>query len=422
MDINKISFLSLNDIRYICEKTFGMLKIPVFFLNSINNEIIFEYSYEYSQNPLYENKKQIHSELFNANNKKSLLNFISTKYYENYLSLKITTNDNFKGTILIGPSIASEIDGKSINSLIRDLNISLKCKESLAKYYKYMVIMDFNALIDTGFLLYHSVYGEKLNVDDYIKINQVSFDVALENDKNFNITQSYKRRDSIFHHSPAYENELLDCIREGNIEKLKEFFEFRTTDGELGIHSRNPLRNKKNIFISFISLVSHAAFEGGLDWELALSLSDFYIQSVEECNTFEEINNLHAKILFDYTERVHQIKLGNYSSSIIKCQNYIFEHLYEKISLSKIAEYSSLNPSYLSHLFKKEVSLSISNYIQKQRINEAKKLIRAGEVLLADIYVPLGFIDQSHFTKSFKKVVGITPKEYRALYSSNIKH
>ncbi|WP_370836186.1 helix-turn-helix domain-containing protein [Clostridium tertium] len=245
-------------------------------------------------------------------------------------------------------------------------------------------------------------------------------DVGLKDSKAFYISNSKKRRNSRLHHSQEFERKLLKHITDGNLEEVIKFLKYTTFDGELGINSKNPLRNLKNIFISYTSIVSRAAIEKGLAWEVSLTLTDFYFEAVEELNTIKDINELFLKMILDYTEHVNKVKMYNYSSAILKCQKYIFQHLYEKISLSILADYSSMNPCYLSHLFKKEVGVSISDYIQKERIEESKKLILSGKKSLVDIYVPLGFIDQSHFSKTFKKFVGITPKEYKTLYFHEI--
>ncbi|MFW2499810.1 helix-turn-helix domain-containing protein [Clostridium diolis] len=407
--------LTLDDIRYLCSKFSSILNIPSYFLNAYG-DILFEYSYEYSKNPLYENKQQALMEFANIGNAESYFNLISTKYYENYFSIKIYNSENLLGTILVGPSITKEMDDKSLDLLINNLNIPIKYKQDLVNYYNHTVLMDYNRFVDSGLFIYYSIYRQTLDILDIEKNNQTFTDFSSINKSIFDISESKKRRDSIFHHPQKFERDLLECIEEGDLEKLTKFLKSNSVTGEKGIHSKNPLRSEKNIFISFTSLVSHAAIKGGLDWELSLSLSDFYILSVEECNSINEVYDLFAKLLIDYAERVHRIKKCKYSYSILKCQNFIFEHLYEKITLTELAKNIGINSSYLSHLFKKEVGVSISEYIQSERIKEAQKLIRAGEKSLSDIYVPLGFIDQSHFTKAFKKVTGITPKEYRLLY------
>ncbi|MBK1809969.1 helix-turn-helix domain-containing protein [Clostridium sp. YIM B02505] len=410
---------SIDDIRYICRKIFGISNIPIYFFD-VNGEVLFEYSYEHSQNPLYTDKHQIFSELINICNSDKFFGLKTTKYLENFFCSKIIINDVFTGTVLIGPTLSSEIDEKSISNLIKEFDIQHKFKKSLVEYYNHVVIMDYTAFLELVSLLLYQIYNYKLDFEDLQNYSEL-INVTYENKNSFDISQSKKRRDSVYHHSQGFEVQLLNYIKEGNVEELKEFLMSNSVGGEKGLHSKNPLRNEKNIFISFISLISHAAIEGGLDWELALSLSDFYIQAIEECNTIVGINEIYGKVLFDYTERVHKIRSENYSINVVKCKNYVFEHLYEKITVSQIADHLSMNANYLSHLFKKEVGISISEYIQKERIEEAKKLIRTGEKSLADIYAPLSFIDQSHFTKTFKKITGINPKEYKSLYQSNKK-
>ena len=413
------SFLSLDDIEYICNKTFGMLKIPIFFFNS-SGIILFKFSYKDSTNPLYSNTEQLLNDFLSINDENTPINIKSTMYHENYFIIKVITSDNISGTLLVGPTISSEIDEKSINSIIKKFDILIKYKGSLINYYNNIVIMDFNSFIDAGLLLYHSIYHDKLDLTNIVNIDKLLIDVELKDRKAFYISNSKKRRNGRLHHSQEFERKLLKHITEGNLEEVIEFFKCTAFDGELGINSKNPLRNLKNIFISYTSIVSRATIENGLAWEVSLTLTDFYFEAVEDLNTIKDINELFLKMILDYTEHVNKVKMFNYSSAILKCQKYIFEHLYDKISLSKLADYSSMNPCYLSHLFKKEVGISISDYMQKERIEESKKLILSGKKSLVDIYVPLGFIDQSHFSKTFKKFVGITPKEYKTLYFHEI--
>lgn len=81
--------------------------------------------------------------------------------------------------------------------------------------------------------------------------------------------------------------------------------------------------------------------------------------------------------------------------------------------MSKLAEVAGLNASYLSQLFKKENGISVSDYIQRERIEEAKRLIELPGVTLSDIATRLHFNDQSYFTKVFKKYTGVTPRQFR---------
>lgn len=411
MGINNKCGTSLDDIRYVCNNIFGLLKLPINFVSS-KGELIFEFSYEYSQNPLYQNYDELFKQFKSSPLEESPVAVYSTNFFETFAFVRINNDTNHLGTIILGPSLQSQIDEKAIDEVMKNSNIQIKRRKELIKYFQHMVVISYENLIEVCSILYFSIYHKHLDKKLFIDNNNIYLPSHTYKEDDFDSFMLDNRKSSFFHHTPKYETELLSCIKEGNKVRLLEFMEKASSGGELGLHSKNPLRNHKNLFISFVPLVSHAAVEGGLDWELSLSLSDYYIQSVEEKNTVKDILNLFTKMFFDYADRVRIAKSGH-SAAVVKCKNYIFEHLFDKISLSQLAEATGMNASYLSHLFKKEVGLTISDYILKERIEDAKKIILSSNKTLAEIYAPLGFIDQSHFTKVFKKFVGVTPKDYR---------
>lgn len=72
-----------------------------------------------------------------------------------------------------------------------------------------------------------------------------------------------------------------------------------------------------------------------------------------------------------------------------------------------------LNHIYLGQLFKKETGLSLNDYINKVRINKAKKLLKETGAMVYEIADQVGFSDSQYFSTVFKKIVGVSPKEYR---------
>ena len=73
-----------------------------------------------------------------------------------------------------------------------------------------------------------------------------------------------------------------DAIRSGQVEQILSLLQ-QKPDGTEGILSKDQLRNSKNMFIAGITLFTRAAIDGGVPEETAYSLSDGYIQTVEEC-------------------------------------------------------------------------------------------------------------------------------------------
>lgn len=93
---------------------------------------------------------------------------------------------------------------------------------------------------------------------------------------------------------------------------------------------------------------------------------------------------------------------------------YIHAHLEQNIKLADIAELLGISQYYFCHLFKQSIGLTPHQYLIQQRIERAKLLLKNRELSLAEIAIACGFTDQSHFTKSFKRSVGITPKAMRS--------
>jgi len=208
---------------------------------------------------------------------------------------------------------------------------------------------------------------------------------------------------------------LFQCVKEGKTDELIKTLQAGPKEGEIGVLSKtSQLRSLKNLTIAGITLGTRAAIEGGLSPDVGYTLSDLFIQKLEELNEHKAVMKLLKNALFEFAERVQKGKKLKYSKPINACQNYIFTHLYEDISLSHLAELVQMNQNYISNLFKKEVGISITEYIQQAKVDEAKSLLTFTNHSLTEISTLLNFHDQSYFTKVFKKFAGVTPKQFKS--------
>ena len=95
---------------------------------------------------------------------------------------------------------------------------------------------------------------------------------------------------------------------------------------------------------------------------------------------------------------------------------YIDNHLAEDLTLTRLAEISYLNASYLSRIFKQRYGCNITEYISNARLEKAKKLLTTTACKINEISVRVGYLTAPSFTRVFKKSVGISPVEYRDRY------
>ena len=182
----------------------------------------------------------------------------------------------------------------------------------------------------------------------------------------------------------------------------------------VGILSTSPLTNIRYHFIVTGAMITRFCVEAGMELEQAYQLSDFYILKMDTCNSIDAINKLHKTMAIDFTEKMLFLKKSSViSKSITLCIDYIYSHINSRITIEELAEYVSLSTSYLSRLFKKELGVSVSEYIVKRKIEKAQNLLRYSDNSIIDIANYLSFSSQSHFIQVFKNTVGLTPKKYR---------
>ncbi|MCR8632670.1 AraC family transcriptional regulator [Paenibacillus radicis (ex Xue et al. 2023)] len=102
-----------------------------------------------------------------------------------------------------------------------------------------------------------------------------------------------------------------------------------------------------------------------------------------------------------------------YTEPIQKAHDYIASHFEEEMSLQKIAHMVHLNKTYLCEQFKKETGISFTDYLTRLRISRAKELILLGDYKISDLAERVGYPNSSYFTRVFKKIMGMTPLDFK---------
>lgn len=95
--------------------------------------------------------------------------------------------------------------------------------------------------------------------------------------------------------------------------------------------------------------------------------------------------------------------------------DFIESNLDQEITLSALAETAGMSPHYFSVMFKQSTESSPHQYVLRRRIELARRLLNDRRVSVLEAAVRSGFSDQSHFTKIFRRIVGVTPAAYRAV-------
>jgi AraC-like DNA-binding protein len=107
-------------------------------------------------------------------------------------------------------------------------------------------------------------------------------------------------------------------------------------------------------------------------------------------------------------------RLQDAPQALQQAVNFLHAQYPHAISLEQLAQTVYLSPFHLSRLFRERLGVPPHTYLNQIRVQQAQHLLRQGESLAA-VAVRVGFADQAHFSKAFKRIVGVSPGQYRKI-------
>ena len=181
----------------------------------------------------------------------------------------------------------------------------------------------------------------------------------------------FEQRETLVTHS-RFQDEIawMSMILAGDAEGMKNHLNSRSADEiNIGKLSNDPLMQSKYCAVAFMSIGCRIAMMGGAIESDAYNYSDAFIRSVDNMKTDEEVYNSLIEATFTLVEMVKAAKARTeYPLIVRECINYISDHLHYKLTLSELADFCKVSPSYLSAVFKKATGQNLSKYIVYEKL------------------------------------------------------
>lgn len=167
------------------------------------------------------------------------------------------------------------------------------------------------------------------------------------------------------------------------------------------------------VFIDLISAINRICKEQGIDINKIYTEHKTLQERFDSFTSIIEAKSwfihLFDQVLADKGEKV-SLPLSKHISEAI---GYIHKYYSDDLSQSWIAEEIGISPVYLSKLFKDELQVGFMDFLINYRIEKAKQLLENNSLSNKKIAQLCGFNDDAYFSKVFKRIEGITPKEYQ---------
>ena len=319
--------------------------------------------------------------------------------------------------IVVGPTRQITETEQELRELAFHLDLSSDEANALIAGIRNIVRMPIESILQMLCTINYVLNGEKLKLKDISIRENEQAEIILQQEKQ-HAKESLSNtlasdQPPTEHNTYDIEQLLLRMVRKGDSAALREWLSSAPAIRG-GVVAKEPLRQRKNLFIVTATLTSRAAIQGGMQIDDAFTLSDSYIQHCELLSTDEDITNLQYRMLLDYTERVERLCHGKTPSKlVIDVANYVQHHLSDAIKTEDIAKALYMSRPYLSKKFKEETGENITDFILKEKTEEAKRLLRYSDKSLTAIGSYLGFSSAGHFSRVFKTYVGTSPSDYR---------
>jgi two-component system response regulator YesN len=207
------------------------------------------------------------------------------------------------------------------------------------------------------------------------------------------------------------ERELMGKVKIGDRTGAKEIL--NSILGTILFHNPGDLGVLKARLLELLSILSRSAVEGGVDINVMLEKNWGYVNKVMQIFNQEDLCAWISTALNEFIELVYTSQDAKKVRQITPAINFIDANYDKSITLSEIAKASHLSSSRLAHIFKDQMGITIIDYLTGVRIERAKQLLLATDQSCTEICFEVGYNNQSYFTRTFKDLVGMPPRQFR---------
>jgi YesN/AraC family two-component response regulator len=205
-------------------------------------------------------------------------------------------------------------------------------------------------------------------------------------------------------------------IMNGNIQKVTE----TATKIVLNLQNKKITQRQLSLFISnmYYALAYKCQLEKGTELNTQDIQENFEI--LKELTSFEQLSEWLSEMMINLSEQYSPSQLAP-KNLIPRVIQWIHNHYQESLVFSQFADDHHVSLSYLSREFKNQTNYTFSEYVMRYRVEKAKEFFIEGVERTGDVCNLVGCEDPKHFSSIFKRIEGISPKDFKKQIGENMK-
>lgn len=324
-----------------------------------------------------------------------------------FLAAGIWEEAEYRGTIVVGPAISKAFYPQLLREMNQHERVPLAMQKQLQQSYNTLPMVDEAKQEAIGYLLIN-IFAPGMRQPQRIEIALPAADGT-----SVRFTSELEQNRELVERRYEAENKILRAIARGDRQGLKKVTEeFRDIPWPYR-HPHAPVRSMKNLSLSHNTLFRKAAESAGVHPLDLDSISGTFAIQIEQAQSVGELAALYEKMPHVYCDLVKDVSVAAFPPLIKEAITFMRFNIDQPLSLNCIADTLGVNPSHLSRVFKKELGMTLTDYVNQIRIEEASYLLDHSNDSVTAIASSVGFNDPNYFSKVFRKWAGVTPHDYR---------
>lgn len=215
--------------------------------------------------------------------------------------------------------------------------------------------------------------------------------------------------------NPNVELMIRDLVCNGNAERAIEVYQKSLNNIAKPIaYTTCPKMDEVYSRIGLLHSIYYKMVECSVDHQGLILIKNKYLAQYNRTKCTQEMDLITMDMFHSFAANAKlNMQIESYTELIQKAIVYIYDHSKQKISLKDVAAALHVNACYLSSIFKKETGKSLTIFITEIKVEEAKRLLQSTNFPITTICYEIGFDNPSYFTEVFKKMTGVTPKDFK---------
>lgn len=286
-------------------------------------------------------------------------------------------------------------------SLQETMKVLEEVRQNVEKYLKFTLTVGIGTVMKDVTKISYSYEDAVLALD---------YRLILGNNRIISIDDVEMRSVEKVRFDDVKEHALTRCIKVGTNQEIRE------TMDELfqGIEGAVSVKDYQIYLLEILTCILKAAKDSNLNVDEVFGDNFIPFTEINKFTSLEEAKKWLAELCGSMMNHIATDRQYTYKNLVEMAKDYTKNHYHEgDITINKVCGHLHISAGYFSSIFKKETKMTFVNYLNHIRMEAAKEMLRSTDMKALEIAEKVGYADANYFSFSFRKNVGVSPKEYR---------